>query len=348
MQMNRKILTFLGGVCGLLLWSESSFATCSIVKRGFVAQNVIMDIGSITINPSSPIGILKTGSFTINAVSNLTECDRNGGYNYGRILIGSEVTKTGALLAAVPNGPIYSTNVKGIGVRLYRNSGDIQSYYPHTYTLTRNSTHSLSAGQFVVDIIKISNEVGTGALAGGLYSTYYGDGDGPEKPKLTSTLNANGIVIQNSTCEITGNANQVIDMGTIQRSKLTSVGQSDTNEQNFQINVKCNGGNNKTQAVKVGFDYTPDPLYASNGVIANATTGSGGSVYAKGIGIQLLKDQATDKGVIKTGDVVNIGQTVLNQETTPVLKLRARYFKTAVETTPGDVSAVVNFNLVYQ
>lgn len=346
--MNRKILMSLGGLCGLLLWSESSFASCYIKKPNFTPQNVIMDMGAITITPSSPIGILKTGSFTINRQEGLTACDWTGGSSIGKILIGQEITKSAALSAAVPKGPIYSTNVQGIGVRLYRDSGDIQSYYPHTLSLGSSNSVSLVGGLFKVDIIKTSDQVGTGTLSSGLYSTYYNDRDGQAKPILTSTLNAEGIKIVNSTCEITGNANQVIDMGTIQRSKLTTMGQSDTNEQNFQIDVKCNGGNNKTQAVKIGFDYTPDPTYASQGVIANATTGSGGSVYAKGIGIQLLKNQDSDKGSIKAGDVVNIGQTVLNKETTPVLKLRARYFKTATETTPGDVSAVVNFNLVYQ
>lgn len=345
--MNRKIISSLGGLCGLLLWTESSFAACYINRPNFIAQNVIMDIGDITITPSSSIGILKTGSFTINGQNGLTACDGNGGSSIGKILIGQKITKDATLSAAVPNGDIYSTNVAGIGVRLYRDSGDVKAYYPHTLYLNRSNSVNLRAGIFKVDIIKTSNEVGTGSLSSGLYSTYYNNGDGESKPILTSTLNANGITIKNSTCEITGNANQTVNMGTIQRSKLNNVGDVDDITKSFQIDVKCNGGNYKTQNVKIGFDYTPDLAHANSGVIANATTGSSGSVYAKGIGIQLLAHDSGNQ-IIKTGDKVDVGKTELNKETTEVLKLRARYYKTAIETTPGDVSAVVNFNLVYQ
>lgn len=211
--------------------------------------------------------------------------------------------------------------------------------------ITGNKDLKLAGGVFTVDIIKTSDEVGTGSLSSGKYSTYYFNGDGETKPVLTSTLNANGIMIRNSTCEITGNANQTVNMGTIQRSKLKNVGDVDDIKP-VQIDVKCNGGNHKTQKVKIAFDYTPDSAHANNGVIANATAGNNGSVYAKGIGIQLLAD--TSGEIIKTGDTVSAGETQLNNETTEVVKLRARYYKTAIETTPGDVSAVVNFNLVYQ
>ena len=344
--MNRKILISLGGLCSLLLWTESSFADCYINRSNFKAQNVTMDMGEVTINPSTPIGILKTGSFTINGQNGLTACNGNGGSSIGKILIGHEIPKNAALSAAVPDGEIYSTNVPGIGVRLYRDSGDVKAYYPHILYLNRSNSVNLRAGIFKVDIIKTSDEVGTGSLSSGLYSTYYNNGDGETKPILTSTLNANGIMIKNSTCEITGNANQTVNMGTIQRSKLNNVGDVDDITQPVQIDVKCNGGNDKTQTVKIGFDYTPDSAHANNGVIANAITGSSGSVYAKGIGIQLLTNDL-DR-VVKTGDKVSVGETQLNNETTEVVKLRARYYKTAIETTPGDVSAVVNFNLVYQ
>ena len=344
--MNRKILISLGGLCGLLLWTESSFAACKLNQTNFVAQNVIMDMGTVTLTPSTPIGILATKSFTITEKDNVARCT-NGGSAIGKILIGQKITKNAALSAAVRNGDIYSTNVQGIGVRLYRNSGEIQTYYPHTLNISGTNNVKLAGGVFTVDIIKTSDEVGTGSLSSGKYSTYYYNGDSEDKPVLTSTLNANGIVIRNSTCEITGNENQTVNMGTIQRSKLNNVGDVDDITKPVQIDVKCNGGNYKTQNVKIAFDYTPDSAHANNGVIANATAGNNGSVYAKGIGIQLLTDDAQGQ-VIKTGDSVEIGKTELNKVTTPSLKLRARYYKTAIETTPGDVSAVVNFNLVYQ
>ena len=116
--MNRKILISLGGLCSLLLWTESSFAACYIDQSNFKAQNVIMDIGDITITPSTPIGIIKTGSFAIAQKNNVARCS-GGGSAIGEILIGREIPKNAALSAAVPDGEIYSTNVQGIGVRLY-------------------------------------------------------------------------------------------------------------------------------------------------------------------------------------------------------------------------------------
>ena len=152
--MKNKVLLIAGSVSLLSLWSQASFAVCTLEDKNFIAQNVIMDIGKITLDPKKKVGeIYKTGSFKINERKNVFSCDKRGGAAIGVVIPGTKV-------ANMEN--TYSTNVRGIGIRLYRDSGPIQTYYPHRIPLSAGSYGRLAGGNFKVDIIKTENVTGTG------------------------------------------------------------------------------------------------------------------------------------------------------------------------------------------
>ena len=327
---------------GLILaafYSQTSFAACSLNDPNYQTQIVYMNIGQVFLDPDATVGqILKTGTFPIQAGNNIGSCSSRGGKAQGFLVKNQPVTS---------QPYTYATNVRGIGIRLYRDSGEIQTYYPHTlnyYGTPRGSTWSLIGGQFKVDIIKTEEITGTGALTSGIYSEYFLDGS-PTKSVLTSILNADGIQLVNPTCSISPDTvDQTIFMGDIRASELSHVGDT-KNEKTFNIKLNCSGGNKKIQLVKLGFSYNPDPASGGNGVIAN----SRGTGYASGIGIQLLTNKSnTINTSIQNGSTVDVGATILNQNTSIILPLKARYYKTAAELSAGEVNTMATFNIQYQ
>lgn len=331
--MKQRIILTSIGLMSLALYSQSSWAACKVASSKFKHQNVLMNIGSITLKPNVQVGQnYESKRFVIeNKPNSAANCGFLGsGKGIGEILVGNPTKFKN----------VYSTNVPGIGVRLYRDSGPIQTFYPHRSNVNNGST--LSPGHFVVDIVKTEETTGTGPLSSGLYSTYYLDGDGRSRPRLTSTLDANGIVLVNPTCSIDQTTNnQNIKMGTIRASQLARVGDT-TNEREFSLRLNCNGGNIKVQKVKLGFEYKEDLKQGAQAVIANRT----GAGDAKGIGIQLLKSE--DDTLVRNGSSVEVGSTVLNSNTRPEIRLKARYYKTEAEIVPGDVYATATFNIQYQ
>lgn len=331
----KKILLGGSGLILIALSTQAIHAKCSMKNESqFQTRQVIMNMGAITLDPNAPIGhVYKTGNFPFSGADNFASCDNSGGYTKGVLIQNKPVT-------AIKD--TYATNVKGIGIRLYRDSNSIKTYYPHQINFTNKTDLNFIAGYFKVDIIKTEATTGTGALTSGLYSTYHLDGT-PNKSILTSYLDAEGIQIINPTCSIAqGTENQTIAMGSISTRDLPDIG-STTNARNFSIKLTCNGGNQYIQKVSLGFNYTPDSAMGGNGVISN----SAGSNFAKGVGIQLLTNNSTPKQ-IKNDDSISLGSTVLNQATTMELPLKAQYYRTLNNVTGGKVNAVATFNIEYQ
>lgn len=329
--MINKFVVSTGGLFVALLWSNSSFAACHL-KSGYVAQNVLMNIGEVVIEPDAAVGtILKTGSFTINPVDDVAEC------YYGGSSIGEVVH--GTLVAGVLND-VYTTNIPGIGVRLYRDSGEIQTYYPHTILYDNTTTLRLVGGQFKVDIVKTGNMTGAGALSSGLYSTYYFNGSGVSRPVLTSTLDANGIVIVNPTCSYRdGTDNQTVELEDVGAREFSGVG-STAKPQEFSIKFTCSGGSRVAQRLNLTLGYTA----ANNdqGVIKNTE----GATYATGVGVQVMTTGTTSQPV-KSNTPVFVGNIPINSNLSPEIKLKAQYYQTEASINPGQVFATATLDMVY-
>lgn len=331
--MISKLSMTAGGLFIALLWSNSSFAACNLKNSNYSAQNVIMDIGGIIINPNAAIGsILISKSFPIKQVSNVARCTNGGGASIGKVINGREVTTN--------LGNVYSTNIPGIGVRLYRNSGAIQTYYPHEIKFNNTNEIELLGGMFVVDIVKTGAITGTGALNSGLYSTYYFNGDTAARPVLTSTLNADGIIIVNSTCSYRdGSDNQTVNLDPVGASEFNGVG-STMKPKEFSIKFTCNGGNQRDQKLYVELAY--NAADTTNGVIKN-TEGTG---YAKGVGIQVMTTTATPQA-ITLDTPVEVATILRNKTSQPELKLKAQYYQTEDSITAGNVFATATITMAY-
>jgi type 1 fimbria pilin len=321
----------------IMVGSQSAYAAC-YVKSGYKAQVINMKLGRVLVTPSSQVGdTLTTGQFPINQVSNIGSCSR-GGSSIGRIMQGSPTNFTN----------VWSTNIPGIGIRLYREAGSVSNFYPHDIRFSGNTNVTLNGGYFKIDIVKTAAQTGTGQLTTGLYTNYYMDGSGPGLPLLQSIVDANSLTIVTSTCNVdSGSKNKVVNLDSVTAASFGGVG-STQGEKAFDININCVGGVGENLLpgsagqgiVNVRFDYTQDPSNAP-GVIKSET----GANSASGVAVQLLTGSTTQP--IKNGDAVNAGHTIPNQANTLTLPLKARYYRTGSTIKGGNIKSTAVFTIEY-
>ncbi|MCH2051810.1 MULTISPECIES: fimbrial protein [Acinetobacter] len=335
--MKRILLTGALFTAGLGIYGEAK-AACRIYD--YEKNDVLMAVGRVVVRPSDPVGaILRKATFPISRTS--TEawyCD------YSDAVV-AELTQ------AYPLSPlgnsIYTTNIPGIGIRLYReaeNNTNFSGYYPYVRGGISGRRY-LASGYFVVEIIKIAPQTGSGTLVPGRYSSYYIRGF-PNQPFLTSTVNANAITIASSSCEIQGNINKVVQLPTVTKAGFKGVG-STQGEQTFDMNILCNGGINPTgyeekNLISLTYDFTQDGT--NNQVLANTAAAS---EKANGVGVQLLWNYQNKNQVIKKGDKLALGTLSSNQTIQYNVPMTARYYQTATNVTAGKVRAMATVTIEY-
>lgn len=325
---------------GLLMISgQSAYAAC-YVNDGYRAQVINMRLGRVLVTPSSQVGdTLVTGQFPINAVSGYGRC-YGGGNAIAQILQGSRTSLAN----------VWSTNIPGIGIRLYREAGTatVSNYYPHSLPIRGNTVTDLGGGYFKIDIVKTAAQTGTGQLMQGRYTSYYMDGSGQGLPMLESIVDANSLTIVTSTCNVdSGSKNKVVNLDTVTAASFGGVGSS-LGEKTFDISINCVGGvgenllsgNAGLGLVNVRFDY-PQDLSNAPGVIKSES----GTNTASGVAVQLLAGRTTQP--IKNGDVVNAGNTIPNQVNTLTLPLKARYYRTGATIKGGNIKSTATFTIEY-
>ncbi len=332
--LNSALLT-----AGLSIYTETN-AACRLYN--YTPNDVQMSVGRVVVRPSDEVGkILRKATFAITDKG--TRADR----------CDSSDRLIAELNQAYPLSPlgnsIYTTNIPGIGIRLYReaeNASNFSGYYPYTRGgLRYGTTYNLAPGYFVVEIIKIAEQTGSGALVPGQYSSYYIQGY-PTRPFLTSTVLANAITIASSSCELQGNINKVVQLPTVMKSGFSGVG-STQGEQTFDLNILCNGGKNPTgyeekNQISLDFDFPQDGT--NNQVMANTAPNS---TKANGVGVQLLWKYQNKNQVIRRGDKLDVGTVNSNQTVQYNIPLSARYYQTAANVTAGTVRAMATVTIQY-
>lgn len=335
--MKKLLLNSVLLTAGLGVYSEAN-AACWI--SNYAPNDVKMSVGRVVVRPSDEVGkILRKATFAITSSGTTAyNCDR-----YDRVI--AELNQ-GYPLSSQGNN-IYSTNIPGIGIRLYReaeNSSNFSGYYPYERSGI-SGTRYLASGYFVVEIVKTAEQTGSGALVPGQYSSYYIRGY-PHQPFLTSTVLANAITIASSSCELQGNINKVVQLPTVMKSGFSGIG-STQGEQSFDLNILCNGGKNPTgyevkNQISLDFDFPQDGT--NNQVMANTAPNS---TKANGVGVQLLWKYQNKNQVIRKGDKLDVGTVNSNQTVQYNIPLSARYYQTATNVTAGTVRAMATVTIQY-
>ncbi|EOW2137356.1 type 1 fimbrial protein [Stenotrophomonas sp. GD03908] len=337
----RKALSALALLGGVLLAQQAS-AACRIQINGFVAQDVQMDMGQIVILPSTPVGgVIKEISVPINQQNSVARCD----YWYGG-------SSTGEYVNAPQKRPVagfanvYETGVSGVGIRLFRDSGSIQTYYPHSINFGANSTISLIGGQFRIQLIKTAAQTGSGVIApNGRFTTYYFDGDGPSRPVLTSTFRGSGTTVVSPTCEVqAGSRNIAVDFGSVANTTFTGVG-SKAVDRDFEIRLNCQGSNVAAYQSKIGIrlDADQDSSNMPGVLKLSAATNS-----ATRIGIQMVQRDGSTEREVRFGQTISVGTTTTGTSVMS-LPLRARYVQTQAGTVgAGTANGQATFTIQYE
>lgn len=339
--MSYKVLNGILIIIGCALSAES-YAECK-AGANFTRVDIRMDVGRVVVRPSDPIGtILRKSAFPITPNSSRISCDRDGGQIQA-------VLSQNPVLSPVGGNSVYNTNIKGIGIRLYRDASgasNFSGYYPYNKALSRDTTYTLGEGFFVVEIIKTADSTGSGALTAGRYSSYHSRDD-INKPFLTSTVYGDAITIASSSCEPLGEVNKTVQLPTVNKSGFKGIGSTQGN-QAFDLNFLCNGGENLTAYVQsnkisLNFDYTLAPN--TTNVLANNAPAS---TRAKGVGVQLKTNYKNVSKVIAKNEKLELGTVQSNQNIQYNVPLDASYYQTDAIVTPGKVSSVATVTIEYE
>lgn len=297
-------------ITGALFTAGLGFSTVSnafcTLSSGFSTVDISMAVGRVVVRPSDAVGtILRKATFPINPNGSTLRCTSRSDRIYADLTQNYPISSLG--------NSIYTTNIPGIGIRLYReaeNATNFSGYYPYSRSLTPGTTYNLAQGYFVVEIVKTASQTGSGTLVPGRYSSYYVTGNA-SKPFLTSTVYGNAITIASSSCELQGNINKVVTLPTVTKSGFSGIG-STQGPQSFDLNILCNGGQNPTgyeekNLISLSFDYIQDGT--NNQVLSNTAPAS---TKANGVGVQLLWNYNNKNQVIKKGDKLELGTVSSN------------------------------------
>ena len=337
----RKALAGLALLGGVLLAQQAS-AACRIQINGFVAQDVTMDMGQIVILPSTPVGgVIKEISESINQRDRVASCDYwSGGRSIGEYV-------NAAQKRPVPGfSDTYETDVPGVGIKLFRDSGSIQVYYPHQLTFGGNSTVTLIGGRFRIQLIKTAAQTGSGVIApNGRFTTYYFDGDGPGRPVLTSTFKGSGTTVVSPTCEVqAGSRNIAVDFGSVANTPFTGVG-SKAVDRDFEIRLNCQGSNVAAYQSKIGIRLDADQDSSNMPGVLKLSAASNSATR---IGIQMVQRDGSTEREVRFGQTINVGTTAPGTSVM-ALPLRARYVQTQAGTVgAGVANGQATFTLQYE
>lgn len=332
-------------ITGALFTAGLGFSTVSnafcTLNSGFSTVDISMAVGRVVVRPSDAVGtILRKATFPINPNGSTLRCTSSSDRIYADLTQNYPISSLG--------NSIYTTNIPGIGIRLYReaeNATNFSGYYPYSRSLTPGTTYNLAQGYFVVEIVKTASQTGSGTLVPGRYSSYYVTGNA-SKPFLTSTVYGNAITIASSSCELQGNINKVVTLPTVTKSGFSGIG-STQGPQSFDLNILCNGGQNPTgyeekNLISLSFDYIQDGT--NNQVLSNTAPAS---TKANGVGVQLLWNYDNKNQVIKKGDKLEIGTVKSNETIQYNVPMTAQYYQTAANVTAGTVRAMATVTIEY-
>ncbi|WP_109440350.1 fimbrial protein [Acinetobacter haemolyticus] len=337
--MKKLLLNSVLLTAGLGLYGEAN-AACTL-SSGFTTVDISMAVGRVVVRPSDTVGtILRKATFPINPNGSTLRCNSSSDRIY------ADLTQNYPL--SILGNSIYTTNIPGIGIRLYReaeNATNFSGYYPYSRNLSTGTTYNLAQGYFVVEIIKTAAQTGSGTLVPGRYSSYYVTGHA-NRPFLTSTVYGNAITIASSSCEIQGNINKVVTLPTVTKSGFTGIG-STQGAQAFDLNILCNGGQNPTgyeekNIISLSFDYIQDGT--NNQVLSNTAPAA---TRANGVGVQLLWNYQNKNQTIKKGDKLEIGTVKSNEIVQYNVPLTAQYYQTANNVSAGTVRAMATVTIEY-
>lgn len=328
-----KVITIFGAL--LIIYSMPSWSACKTKSSG-----VTINTSSLTLQRDIAVGSrLAVPDFTSSTTS-LFDCAGITGTQY----FGVKATTTYSGLID-GGGRIYKTNLPGLGVQLggVNTSGTVIGWVgrgnnidgnvnqANIQTFTGPNIGIVNAGA-AVTFYKIG-DMSSGTLNQTVGRLIMGDGSasGWATPEINVTIS--GLSVTVLACSLT-TPTVSAPLGNIYATAFTGVGSTAGNN-DFELGLNCAAGTK----VNVTMNGTQNADTANTSVLA--LTGAGSAGVAKGVGAQILYNNAP----LNIGSKLALKTSAGGVETFP---FKARYYQTLNNILPGSANATATLDITYQ
>lgn len=262
--------------------------------------------------------------------------------------IGVRVTSVGrALFPSSAQSPRMFNGLAPFGVLTTGILANMTPIFPNTASGsvgTANPTFSIASGymmgwwnapststnKYLVELIKLSDDIQTATLSGPAFSIQTGDVENL-RIDFGNTRIQGDIGCTLNTTTITK------DLGSVPLSKFNAVG-STSGDVSFQVDFNCKPG---TQVKMTATAGTPAPQSGGFKGILGLTPDPAG--VAQGIGVQLIRAD--------NNSAIPIGEEQLYSASTPTglfsVPMKARYMQIANQVTTGQAKSTAIFTITY-
>ncbi|TCM62729.1 type 1 fimbria pilin [Acinetobacter calcoaceticus] len=308
---------------------------------GFQTQYIQMNFDKVVVQPKDPVGkVLASKSYAVHSrIRSIYYCVGISAlrpYITGAILMHDQISVLG--------NNIYETNIPGIGIRIKHEAQGRQDVFPFRRLLNIDfEPLHLLEGLITVELIKISNNVGSGSLSTGNYVSYYLE-DNPDRPWYMLSMEGNASSIVASSCEIVGNKNRTIQLPSISTTQLQGIGRT-VGETAFALNIFCQGAASSNESInssaRISYEFSADAQHL--GVMKNTASHQA----AQGVGLQLLYHQGGEQKWINNGDYTELGQVASAAQLHSNLNYSIQYYQTAEQVSAGEVQSQLTLTFDY-
>ncbi|HEY9270367.1 fimbrial protein [Achromobacter sp.] len=317
-------LAFLWPALMLCAYAPQSQATCTLGPG--IAQNVLnIAFGNIAV--------------PLNTANNVVLAERQIPIKHTGVMLAICKSGPGAVLAEIRKGSsvgnyVYTTNIPGIGIRIgiYLSGAGGVIQFPFIYPAGGGGLAMGAIGRIHVQLIKISNNTGNGALEEGQYATMYSK-DFPDQ-SLQVIVSGRTTTIITPSC--TAAPTPPVHLGKVWKNLFSAVG-STAAEQRFNIKLNCREAKPELNAVYLRMDAKPDASGAPGVIALNSEANA-----ATGVGIQILD---RDRQPVTYGQGALVG---VSKDGAYDVLFHARYYQTANQVTAGEANGSATFTLEYK
>ncbi len=293
-------------------------------------RTVTMDIGRLNVPPSAKVGdvLLKKTFNPFTSHQIVFNCGANS-------FIIFRLTKNYGLAPGFQD--VYTTDIPGIGVRLSWFTGGMQSI-PYNLPFNGWDWAYDSSVSSSIEIIKTSNQTGSGSLAAGVYAEQFGNGDNKVAVRLMLGGGTSSVIATPACTVPDGSKFVSVPLGKVPQSAFNGVN-STAGGSNFKIRLLCNTNSSAViSTVYLKFDANKKDPNGRDGVILLDDS----QASAKGVGIQISDAQQIP---IRFGQDILVGSSTVN---TYELNYTAKYIQTLSSISPGEAKGTASFTIEYK
>lgn len=331
--MNRNALIIAASCLLAFITMDARAYTCSTITRV-----TLLTPPAVTVPRDLPVGS-PIGSEIVSGQVQTYNCSHTPSPSIKHQTLG--VKGYGNYVTTINGRRVYSTGVAGVGYAVGATSIDTCNYTayvtgdgnePLCYANGLFRQQPISA-QARVQFYKTAQTTGTGTIYTRQIGSFTLQNNRTEWTSVEALIGFAPFDVTTIACTVSNTAISV-PMGTVEKRAFSGQGTwpGDSNTRSFTIPLNCDAG------TRVNLQIDGSAQNASQGVL-NLTGGTGS---ASGVGIQLLYHNAPLPLSTSLNTGVAFSEGVFN------IPLKARYYQTGSNVTPGAANASATFTLTYQ